>query len=104
MIGSWLSGSNGRKERTVVAADMNRLRIGHPLRLEPFGLELIAESYLPNCVPSGQEGTGNQLLREKPVSAEPTDNIPGGRFRVRYRTDAAANNRLVRGRRFAAGG
>lgn len=76
----WVQRPEGK---SVVAADMNRLSIGHPLRLEPFGIELTAESYLPNCIPSGQEGTGNQLLREKPVSAEPTDNVPGGRFLVR---------------------
>ena len=78
-VAVWADGG-GKK---VAAADMNRLRRSRPLRLEPFGIELVAGSYLPNCVPSEKEGSEHPSLREKPVSEEPSDNIPGGRFLVR---------------------
>jgi hypothetical protein len=69
--------------KKVVAEDANRLRPGRSLRLEPFGIELVVEDYLPNCVPCGTGGAEHPSLREKPVSAEPSDNIPGGKFLVR---------------------
>ena len=75
----WAEGGGKR----VVAADMNRLRLGRPLRLEPFGIELVAGRYLPNCVPSGKEDAENPSLRQRPVSSEPSENIPGGNFLVR---------------------
>jgi hypothetical protein len=73
--------NDGKK---VVAVDANRLRSGRLLRLEPFGIELVTERYLANSVLSENEENGYPLLRERPVSPEPSENIPGGKFLVRF--------------------